>query len=259
MRYSRTVIVWAVCCTCLAAWAFAADEFVTVKKDGTGDYTGIRKAINYAVRVYDESVLYPGVYSEGEGEGGLFYVDKDATGDNDGSSWPDAFTTIQAAVDAAEVAGGGQVWVAEGVYDEQRDNGGGSVEMKEGVDLYGGFTGAETTRDERDWETRITTIDGATSRGGLPAYHVVVGADNATLDGFVIIGGEAVGSGMTDGMFQNRGGGMYNDAVSVTVRNCTFSGNSAEFGGGAMYNDSCSPETTKCTFSSNEAQYGGAI
>ncbi|MBI4558846.1 MAG: hypothetical protein HY706_14785 [Candidatus Hydrogenedentes bacterium] len=80
----------------------------------------------------------------------------------------------------------------------------GSLVMKQGVDLYGGFAGTETQRDERDWDTHPTIISGATSRGGLPAYHVIVGADNPKLDGLAVIGGRAV-----SGALLLAGGGMY--------------------------------------------------
>ncbi len=46
----------------------------------------------------------------------VFYVSRDATGANTGLSWQDAFTTIQAGIDAADSAGGGDVWVKSGIY-----------------------------------------------------------------------------------------------------------------------------------------------
>ncbi len=150
----------------------------------------------------------------------IWYVDKDNTGAQDGTSWGTTYTTIQPAIDAAYGDGGGEVWVAEGVYDEQRGNDTGSVIMAGGVHIYGGFAGDETARGERDWETDITTIDGSTARGGSPAYHVIIGADNATLDGFTITGGHAQ-------PVPHYGGGTYNWDSSPTVTNCTFTGDTA--------------------------------
>jgi hypothetical protein len=104
----------------------------------------------------------------------VWYVDKDNTsGTEDGTSWATAYPTIQPAIDAASADGGGEVWVAEGAYDETRvspfhepvvDTG--SLVLKSGVDLYGGFIGLgaegnETAREERDWESNLTTIDGS--------------------------------------------------------------------------------------------------
>jgi hypothetical protein len=47
--------------------------------------------------------------------GGIIYVDADATsGTNNGSSWDDAYTGLQPALEAA--ASGDQIWVAAGAY-----------------------------------------------------------------------------------------------------------------------------------------------
>jgi len=129
------------------------------------------------------------------------------------------------------------------------------VVLRPGVRLYGGFTGSEVGRDERDWAAHGTIIDGSTSLlGSAPAHHVVVGTDDATLDGFTITGGSARG-----GDERNNGGGMYNRNVSPSVTNCTFSGNSADSYGGGMYNEDGSPTMTNCTFSNNSAEGGGAM
>jgi len=184
----------------------------------------------------------------------IWYVDKDNTsGTETGLTWLTAYTMIQAAVDAAAIYD--EVWVAEGLYNEQRTStsSDGAVIMREGVDLYGGFTGTETSRDQRDWESHQTIIDGSTARDGEPAYHVVVGADNALLDGFTVTGGNANGSSHTDG------GGMYNAECSPSVLNCTFTGNSARYYGGGMYNATSSPTVSNCSFVGNNAWQGGGM
>ena len=198
----------------------------------------------------------------------VWYVDKDnISGSEDGTTWGTAFTTIQEGIDAAFDDGGGEVWVAEGVYDEARvsvmhdpavDTG--SLLMWEGVDLYGGFMGSETVREQRDWETYITVIDGSVARGGEHAYHVVVGADSAILDGFTITGGNAYVEDPERDDPRLNGAGIYNCAVSPTVVNCTFTRNSAEEDGGGVYNtDEAQPVIANCTFTNNLAQYGGGM
>jgi hypothetical protein len=193
--------------------------------------------------------------------GAVWYVDKDnLSGIEDGTTWATAFTTIQDGIDAAFADAGGDVWVAEGVYDEERvsmmhdpavDTG--SLMLEEGVHLYGGFTGTETELDERDWETYPTIIDGSTARGGEPAYHVIIGADNATLDGFTVTGGNA----RIEGDGWGRGGGMYNYDSSPTLTSCVFTGNTCTRDGGGMYNGgSSSPTVTDCLFQGNRAPYG---
>lgn len=192
------------------------------------------------------------------------FVDKDAPPGGDGNSWGTAYQTIQAGIDDADVLDE-EVWVAEGAYDEQRvsvmhdppvDTG--SVVMSQGVQIYGGFVGTETARNQRDWGTHVTTIDGSTARGGNAAYHVVVGADSAAIDGFTITGGYA--HGPVPNAHECYGAGMFNDGCSPTVSNCTFLNNSASYGGGGMTNFySASPTITNCTFSGNDAQWGGGM
>lgn len=191
----------------------------------------------------------------------IWRVDKSATGSSNGTSWQNAFTTIQPAIDAAFAAGGGQVWVAGGpigspvVYNEARTEawGGptsytGSLVMKDNVAVYGGFegwrsgTGAqETALSQRVCAQNIAVIDGSTARGGSPAYHVVVfgrgsaATLNAVLDGFFVTGGNAAG---VSGVYHTwRGGGIYNWQSAPTVQNCHVYGNVAAVSGGGVANE----------------------
>jgi len=137
------------------------------------------------------------------------------------------------------------IHVAEGVYYE-------SLTLDSHEYLYGGY---ESARWTRDIQSHATIIDGSTARGGLPAYHVVVGADYAVIDGFTISGGSADGSDA-----DRCGAGMYNFASSPTVANCIFTGNSASAYGAGIYNDRGSaPTLINCVFSENAADYGGGV
>lgn len=115
----------------------------------------------------------------------VWYVDKDnSSGIEDGTSWATAFTKIQPAINAAEQDGGGEVWVAEGTYGEARisyphglDAGNaGSLIMREAVDLYGGFVGIETSRNQRNLFVPIANA------GADRAQNV---ADLVALDGSI--------------------------------------------------------------------------
>lgn len=189
----------------------------------------------------------------------VIFVDKDATGTEDGETWGTAFRTIQEGVDAATARGGAQVWVAEGTYDETRPHASGALELKPGAWLYGGFSGTETSLSLRDLSLHTTTIDGSVARAGSTAYHVVIGADDSGLDGFTVTGGSATGGG--EG---SRGGGMYNFSVSPLVSNCVFTGNTGEMTsveggevGGGMANYYASPFVVNCVFAYNSS-YDGA-
>ncbi|MBI4557320.1 MAG: right-handed parallel beta-helix repeat-containing protein [Candidatus Hydrogenedentes bacterium] len=197
----------------------------------------------------------------------VWYVNKDnASQMQDGTSWTTAFNTVQAAIDAA-ASGGGEVWVAQGVYGEPRTSmmheppvDTGSIVMKAGVHLYGGFLGDEITRTERDWAAYPAVLDGSKARDGQPAYHVVVGANDATLDGFTVTGGAAIGNPMTGQWLAGSGGGMHNWSSSPTIANCTFEHNEAESVGGGMYNgNSSSSVIANCVFRNNSAADGGGF
>jgi hypothetical protein len=174
----------------------------------------------------------------------------------DGNSWATAHSDLQAGLnDAYQRAG--EVWVAGGVYKptttaDRRA----SFRLKSGLALYGGFAGTETSREQRDWVTNVTILSGEVGQDANEgSYHVVVGADGATIDGFTITGGNANGVGP-----YNHGGGMVNyNGSSPTVANCKFAGNQGEEGG-AMYNYNLSaPTIVQCIFQQNRAGKGGAI
>jgi hypothetical protein len=198
----------------------------------------------------------------------VWYVDIRNTSTQDGKSWAKAFRTIQQAIDAAANAGGGEVWVAQGTYGEARTSfphgagqNTGSLMMRTGVAVYGGFAGNETTRSARNAAANPTIIDGSRSRNNLAAYHVVVGAEGAVLDGFIIRGGNANG-GTLDSDPRRYGGGLFNLNVAMTIANCTFTGNTALIGGGAVYNEGFNGTITGCRFDGNTTGAnggGGAI
>ncbi|MCR9098419.1 MAG: right-handed parallel beta-helix repeat-containing protein [bacterium] len=206
------------------------------------------------------------------GYGNHIYVDLDATaGNNDGTSWADAFLDLQTAINAAVSCGVESIWVAEGTY--YPDEGGGNSNndrnaafvMQNNLAIYGGFNGSEAMLSQRDWAAHPTIlsgdIDGNSNLAGN-SYHVIFnnnnGLDNsAILDGFTVTGGNADGSNL-DGS----GGGMFNNQSSPTIINCSFQSNSASLDGGGMYNAQSSPTITNCTFQDNSAIFssgGGGV
>ncbi|MDY6950580.1 MAG: right-handed parallel beta-helix repeat-containing protein [Thermodesulfobacteriota bacterium] len=175
-----------------------------------------------------------------------WYVDGDVPASGDGRSWAGAVKTLEEAVALAGY--GHEIWVKEGVYTHAD-----YIEPEQTAFLYGGFAGGETVRDERDWETNVTTID---AQGLVFSFYFSEWTtdpylfDGFAIDGFTLTGAETAIS--IDGNLDN--------PASFTVSNCTFTGNTGDRQGGAIHNRSDHPLTvTHCTFFQNSAEDGGAL
>ena len=190
-----------------------------------------------------------GAAGVGAEAGDIFYVDKSNTNPvQNGFSWGTAVTTIEEGIDVARRSFGGEVWVASGVYDEARGNAG-TLRMRPGIPLYGGFEGNEGALSQRDPVANVTVIDGSRADDGEPAGTVVAGAEDTLIDGFTIRGGEGVS-----------GAGMLNVDVSPLVRSCRFENNHADqFGGGVLNVGDSTPVFEDCAFVGNSALNGGAM
>lgn len=206
---------------------------------------------------------------------GIIYVDAQASGTNDGASWANAFTNLQSALSIANY--GDEIWVAAGTYKPSREkppfiltpmptatpapnNRNNRFELKNGVGLYGGFNGTETSRDQRNWQRNITTLSGDLGAEGTTSdnsYHVLecINGDATTiLDGFTITGGNA----SDDYGFRPVGGGIYLEDSSPTLRNIILSNNAARDGGGLYIQDG-SPSLFNVVFIGNSAVGGGGL
>ena len=85
------------------------------------------------------------------------YVKSDATGNNDGTSWDDAFTDLQDALATAPL--GDQIWVATGTYLPGTADSS-TFHLSYDLELYGGFAGTEGSIDDRDIENNPTILSG---------------------------------------------------------------------------------------------------
>lgn len=200
----------------------------------------------------------------------VVYVDSTATGLDDGSSWQDAFTDLQSAL--ALPPGPMELWVAAGEYRPAAvGNRTATFHLKDDVALFGGFSGVETERAQRDPVAHETVLSGdlagndtyggyiwwqGSNGYGENSYQVVtasgVGA-TAVLDGFTIRNGYAVSS-----IWSTSGGaGLFSLDGSPTVRGCTFTRSIAAWRGAGAYCSGGTPTFEACTFVENLASSGG--
>lgn len=204
------------------------------------------------------------------------FVNQAATGANNGQSWADAFTGLQAGLAAA--GPGDQVWVAKGTYKPAPPGGSrdAAFALMSGVEVYGGFVGNETSLARRDPVANPTILSGDLNGNDTPGFgnitensrHVVTAIDaaGALLDGFTVRAGNA---NFPPELLLG-GGGLYVVDGSPSVRGCVFTANSAGhtapgiggFGGGMLVNvGSIGADVlvSECRFQGNRGTGGGAL
>ncbi len=168
------------------------------------------------------------------------FVDRDATGLNNGSTWADAYIELTSAIDELndpKFGGDGEIWVAEGTYKPHPTNPSFSFIPGNGLHMYGGFVGNgaggnELDRSLRDWVAHPTTLSGELGAPGFAGNSSRVVrysgpfVTDTVLDGFRIEGGAAQSA-------TGPGGGIQidNDA-SPMIRNCVITGNTSTDGTG---------------------------
>ena len=234
----------------------------------------------------DETVLIQEEDGIGiDNPGGIIYVNQNATGTGNGTSWENAYTDLQPALEAAQAED--QIWVAQGTYyptdDDDRDR---SFSIKTGIEVYGGFAGGETELNQRDWINNPVFLSG--NIGNLSdrsdnSYHVVTVSDTSfftVFDGFNIVGGQADSSSTRgnggaiyarqDGNADLRnlvvannisdyGGGIYLESSNFNLTNVAFFNNNANISGGGFYASSSIGEINNPLFINNRSASGGAI
>lgn len=175
-----------------------------------------------------------GAFERGPIDGLIVFVDADAAGANDGSSWQDAFNDLQDALDFAggSICGAIEIWVAEGTYKPDRGIGdrAATFQLRDNTGIFGGFDGNEMLIDERDPTTHVTILSGdlngddnAGTNIGDNSYHVVTGTGTtatAILDGVTISGGNADAPTSGAGLITLGGG--------PTIRNSSLTDNTGE-------------------------------
>ncbi|MFK8046225.1 MAG: T9SS type A sorting domain-containing protein [Crocinitomicaceae bacterium] len=160
------------------------------------------------------------------------FVNINATGNNDGTSWTDAFTDATQGFLSANTAD--EIWIAQGTYvKNSTDRNTVFGWISDSVKVYGGFSGSgtETSVNERDWDAYPTIFSGDIGIIGDStdnAYTVFIGPIGeynngprityASIDGIKIADGNASESSYPD--YNTVGGGIViNTHTDYTVWN----------------------------------------
>lgn len=182
------------------------------------------------------------------------YVNASAVGSNNGTSWNNAYTNLQVALSNAIF--GDQIWVATGTYKATLTTDRTiSFSMKNGVNLYGGFSGVETAINQRNINLNPTTLSGDIGAIGDNSDNtntilkIISITSGMTIDGFRVISGR--GSGCA-------GIALNNNTGIININNCFFYDN---FGGtsGAIflaYQGNYTVNVFNCDFISNTSVNG---
>ena len=171
---------------------------------------------------------------------GPVYVDANASGANNGSSWADAFTTIDAALVGATP--NSKIWVAKGVYKPTAQNM--PLEINDtSVAIYGGFDGTETQLSDRDLSLINTTnatiitgdmngddIDGdfTSNKSDNADRLILVDATNITIDGFIlenIYDTSSNANNQDNGVIYSKYSGASTWIENLTIKNSIFKNN----------------------------------
>ncbi|MEO1518201.1 MAG: choice-of-anchor Q domain-containing protein [Bacteroidota bacterium] len=171
------------------------------------------------------------------------YVNPAAGGANDGTSWANAYTDLQQALDNTT---SGEIWVAGGTYVSPGNTPEDSrFIVSSSVSIYGGFAGTEANRDDRNPAMNLTVLTGDKNGDDIAgrmdtakmdnSYHVLyidsLITQGVLVDGFTISGGFTTANDSTVDAFFSQGAGIYSYSP-VLVNNCNINNNFALFGGG---------------------------
>lgn len=232
--------------------------------------------------------------------GTIRYVTQTGNGSKDGSSWNNASDDIQAMINISEVCD--EVWVAQGIYLPSHSANGwtdstptgvnvnpkdqnNAFVMKNGVKVYGGFTGNETSLGQRSWIKNQTILSGdfnnddagSDSKNGSHAenaHHVVIAANvkaGTELNGFFIRGGghftdyTELGQDTRTAIVNNEvvsvrnGGGIHIVKSAIFLQNLDIQANGGNNGGGIYCGDSFGARANNLNIRGNSATSGGGI
>ncbi len=210
------------------------------------------------------------------------YVNYNATGNNDGSSWSDAYINLNTALDLAN--SGDHIWVASGNYKPHAfDRSVYFTVNKENLKIIGGFNGTETQESDADHVLNTTILSGDlqdndvnitdfissysnTTRNADNSYHVI----NITEYGNnLLLEGITVSDAHNNLDAFESGGAIVKDSgvTKLTLKNCIIKDNVSRNGNAGLLAEYDLNGTgilgelniENCIFSNNMARWATAI
>jgi predicted outer membrane repeat protein len=267
-------------------WESAADyNFNTItalgdNTTGSIDFTPTATLTYYRAKRYcGDKVVYSNVLALcTQAVAKRIYVNVANANNGDGNSWATAFNTINDALRNAPPFGGGEIWIAQGIYKPTSSTG---FTINRNVKIYGGFAGTEASLSDRNARLNVTTFSGDigiadddTDNGQLLSFTTSIYenclSERAKIDSTTVIDGITFtkGRALTSSFGVTPDGGvcLIAEGFYPFFKNCIFTDNQATGNGGAiafyfhtLEEHLKKPNFSSCVFINNKARNGGAF
>jgi hypothetical protein len=171
------------------------------------------------------------------------YVNSAATGSNNGTSWANAYTDLQSALNDTTNA---NIWIAKGTYKPVGPANDTTVfyRMTRTKSIFGGFAGTETAVTQRNPSTNLVILSGDVNGDDKADSVYVNKRDNrrhvlvvepsvtgvASFDGITVSGGASRDTSRIRPTFREVLGAGILSYASLNINNCKFSGNRGTVG-----------------------------
>jgi len=204
----------------------------------------------------------------------ILYVDINATGNDDGTSWANAYTDLNNALANANV--NDEVWIARGTYIPSLFVTKSFAVNDDNIKIYGGFAGTESSLQDRDMSL-IHTINQTILSGDLNgnddsnvSFGNATRTDNSDsvliiFTNGVTLNGLTIADGYADALSGNErfGAGIFlnQPVTSFTIENCIIRDNVAYWAAGMYMNPSSNSniKINACEFENNLGVLTGAF